>query len=151
MTDIGTETPGVETPRLRIVEGTEEGDVPPKVYTSEGADAPKPRASRRDRGALEASVKQVCDSWLMGTFELQEGQYLTPYRIGRRIKDVEGRSVSTGAVSAVIERWIKWGVAEEPMASDPATGNKIPRHFAGYTQQAAERGIDALRREYRKG
>lgn len=96
-----------------------------------------PTASGRTaKGELESWVKNVCDQWLMNDIDNREP--LTPSRISRVIGSDQGiKDPSSGAVDAVLKRWIKLGFA---------TVEFKPTRFIGYTEDGLKYGLDALKK-----
>lgn len=82
-------------------------------------DDPEPRLPR---GYLELDVDLICQEYEAGEHKLPEGKFLTPYRVGTLLiaeTDGERKRPSTGAISAVFDRWEDEGYAEfrrEPYA-----------------------------------
>lgn len=109
---------------------TDDGDRP-KNKVKSGPD-------RRPRGWLETDVKQVCDKFITGEVALEEGQHLTPHRVSRLVKELEGldEAPSTGAVAAVFDRWKEIGFA---VISDK------PVAFVDYTEDGKSLGLAAMK------
>lgn len=102
--------------------------------------------ARRARGELEAQVKKVTDHYtLNGSLPSGETAPATAWRICNAIKAMFGSMPSTGAVSAVLDRWEAIGFA---------TMSAKPRAFADYTQKGRDLGLgachDAARAERKK-
>lgn len=103
------------------------------------------KAGRRvlgPRGHLQADVKHVIDMVLEGTMEIEEGAKLTPHRVAALVAEyrteqtgVEAEVPSTGAVSAVFQRWADNGIA---LFTD------TPKAFKAYTAAAKKHGVQGL-------
>lgn len=111
--------------------------VPPAATT----DAPVPESSKRDgrgreRGELELAVKAVTDALENGSLTLDDGEFLTPHRIATKIKENETRTVSAGAVAAILNKWFEIGYAKL---------NQKPVAFVGYTEDAFNVGLQGLK------
>ena len=96
----------------------------------------------RQRGELADQVKRACDAWITGELEIKDEQPLTPHRISLAIKEMEGLDdpPSTGAVKAVLDRWVATGFA---------TITQKPIAFEDYTEEGrllGWRGIKEKRR-----
>ena len=103
-----------------------------------GADTNAPTKDRRPRGWLEVDVKKVTDQFVTGEIKVENGQFLTPHRISRLVQSLDSlpEPPSTGAVSAVLNRWVKLGFAQT---------NDKPYAFVDYTQAGREHGLTALK------
>lgn len=115
----------------------------PAVPNSDAAPAAEPRKTksggdRRPRGWLEADVKRVTDSFVTGDLKLKEGEYLTPHRLSRLVKELDSldEAPSTGACAAVLDRWNEIGFAKL---------NETPKAFLDYTDQGRNEGLTAMK------
>lgn len=111
-------------------EATENADQP----ETPAADAPA--KERKQRGDLEAQVKEVTDAYVTGTLVLGEGEFLTPHRIGKEIAGKYGDKPSTGAVQSAVKRWADCGFAQV---------NEKPYAFTDYTEEGRTEGLTALK------
>jgi hypothetical protein len=98
----------------------------------------KSGAERRPRGWLESDVKRVTDAFIQGQIVLDTGQYLTPHRLSKLVKELDNldEAPSTGACAAVLLRWKEIGFAElypQPMS------------FKDYTAEGRTLGLTALK------
>lgn len=98
---------------------------------------------RRPRGFLEADIKRVCDAWVTGEYVVVGEKPLTPYRAALALKEMDqlDEAPSSGAVSAVFDRWVEIGFME---------ASRKPYAFAGYTEAARTKGLAALHKEWRE-
>lgn len=110
-----------------------EAQAPEATASTEAPAADKPK---RGRGALEAEVKKVCDEFAIGGLKLDDGELLTPHRIGKIISDRGGVEVSTGAVAANLDRWKEIGFV---------VLNDKPVAFLDYTDAGRSEGLAALK------
>lgn len=102
-----------------------------------------PEKARRGRGNLEADVKAICDKFVTGEIVLEPGDSLTPHRIAKKIVEVmepDSNVPSTGAVSAVLKRFEKYGFI---------TCQASPYAFSDYTDRGRTEGLRALREEWK--
>lgn len=102
-----------------------------------------PEKTRRGRGNLEADVKAICDKFVTGEIALEANEYLTPHRIAKKIVEVmepDSNAPSTGAVSAVLKRFEKYGFI---------ACHSRPYAFADYTDRGRTDGLRALREEWK--
>ena len=82
-------------------------------------DDPDPRLPR---GYLETDVDLALRDFVAGEYNLPEGKFLTPYRVGTRLIDEtngDRKRPSTGAISAIFDRMSDAGYIEcrrEPYA-----------------------------------
>lgn len=102
------------------------------------ADEPEAKTNRRGRGELEADVKVICDQFVTGAIALGEGEFLTAHKIANRVKELRALEdpPSSGAVTAVLERWAEVGYA---------TLNEKPKAFSDYTDAGRTEGLTALK------
>lgn len=100
----------------------------------------KPKRERAARTDLEPEVKAVTDDFVTGKITLAEGESLTPHRIAKEVQQRRGaeKAPSTGAVSAVLDRWEGIGFA---------TLSPKPKAFGDYTDAGREKGLSALKAE----
>jgi hypothetical protein len=94
------------------------------------------------RGHLQTDVKKVIDMVLEGTMVIEDGAKLTPHRIAQLVADyrtkvtgVDAEVPSTGAVSAVFQRWADNGIA---------LFYESPKAFKAYTAAAKKHGVQGL-------
>lgn len=101
----------------------------------------KPVEERRARGLLEADVLTVTDKFVQGKLNLEDDKPLTPHRIARLIQKQDGldEPPSTGAVSAVLDRWNKYGFANV---------STKPTAFQSYTDAGVNEGLTALKEQH---
>lgn len=94
--------------------------------------------ARRVRGQLEADVKMITDKHVLGTLTLPEGAAMTPHFIALALQKEESLASppSTGAVAAILQRWVRIGYA---------TVTEKPFAFEGYTQAAHAHGLASLK------
>lgn len=94
---------------------------------------------RRSRGLLESDIKRVCDAYVTGQYKVPGDKPLTPYRAGLALQEMDQleRAPSSGAVSAVFDRWVEIGFME--------AGRK-PYCFKDYTEAGRSDGLAALHR-----
>lgn len=94
--------------------------------------------ARRGRGELEADVKTICDQYVTGGLVLPEGDHLTAHKIANNIKALHtlAEPPSSGAVTAVLERWKEIGYADL---------NDKPKAFKDYTDAGRTEGLTALK------
>lgn len=94
--------------------------------------------ARRGRGELEADVKTICDQYVTGGLVLPEGDHLTAHKIANNIKALHTLTEppSSGAVTAVLERWKEIGYADL---------NDKPKAFKDYTDAGRTEGLTALK------
>lgn len=113
---------------------TEPDPTPSPPEPAEPAEA----KARRGRGALEADVKTVCDQYVTGGLVLADGDHLTAHKIANNIKTMHSLSEppSSGAVTAVLERWKEIGYANL---------NDKPKAFTDYTDAGRTEGLTALK------
>lgn len=107
-------------------------------------DAESEKKTKAPRTDLEPDVKAITDAFVTGEVKLEEGQVLTPHRISALVHERrggEGKAPSAGAVSAVLERWEKYGFA--------TLGTK-PAAFVDYTDAGREKGLTAMKAEHRQ-
>lgn len=130
-------------------EVTEDGRTVTEVEADENAEESRPAESeapaedkpkRAPRTDLEPEVKKVTDAFVTGSITLGEGEFLTPHRIGKYVQQNLGseKAPSTGAVSAVLDRWAGIGFA---------TLVEKPKAFGDYTDAGREKGLSALKAE----
>jgi hypothetical protein len=103
------------------------------------------KAGRRvlgPRGHLQTDVKKVIDMVLEGTMQIEDGAKLTPHRVAALVADyrthetgVEAEIPSTGAVSAVFQRWADNGIARF---------HESPKAFKEYTAAAKKHGVQGM-------
>lgn len=92
-------------------------------------------SGRRVKGALEDEVRAVTDLWVA----LAMPQVVcSPAWIAEKI-DAENPP-STGAISAVLDRWVEYGFA---------TMEKKPTRFTGYTEAGIKKGLHTMKAEYK--
>jgi hypothetical protein len=129
------EAPATETDSA----GGDDWEDPPRETAND--DEPEEESTeRRPRGWLETDVKVFTDKFANGEITLEEGQYLTPHRLSRLVKEHEAleKAPSTGAVAAVLKRWVDLGFIEV---------NTKPFSFKGYTDAAKEHGLKAMKQK----
>lgn len=128
--DYSTPDDAPEPDATVAAEATENADQP----ETPAADAPA--KERKQRGDLEAQVKEVTDAFVTGTLVLGEGEFLTPHRIGKEIAGKYGDKPSTGAVQSAVKRWSECGFAQV---------NEKPYAFVDYTEAGRTQGLSALK------
>lgn len=107
----------------------------PAVLARSFAPTPTGRAAR---GELEYDVKQAVDTFII---ENEDG-FCTPAWISTEIGKTKGFAPpSTGAVTAVLERWQIYGFA--------LLGKK-PTRFVMYTEEGVSLGLEALKDRYKR-
>jgi len=132
MTDIMVDTDGL----------TQEEDPSVETSVETTTDDEKPEKDRRPRGWLETDVLSITNKYITGEVTLPDKDgaavLLTPHRIARLVKDMDGldEAPSTGAVAAVLNRWIVVGFAEV---------HEKPFAFKGYTAAGEAEGLSALK------
>lgn len=89
------------------------------------------------RGQLEDQVLEVVTEWLIDASELCTPSFIS-WEIARVHKTKEP---STGAISAVFDRWVKYGYA--------VIGTK-PLRFVGLTDEGQARGVEYLKARYKR-
>lgn len=105
------------------------GIVPPDAVRSFGPT----NTGRAARGELEAWVKAVTDEWVVEQYPFP----CTPTYVAEEIAKTHGiNPPSTGAISAVWDRWVKL---------EFAVTDKKPSRFVGYTDEAIKVGLDAMK------
>lgn len=106
----------------------------PKVATEAGP--------RKERGALEAKVIEIVEAYEAGKFEVASGKTLTPHRIATEIavRTKDEYQPSTGAVSAVLDRWVEYGYA---------LAHPKPFAFKSISARGKKEGLDALKAKHR--
>jgi hypothetical protein len=133
------ETPSV----LSNVPATSDGPVyespAPGVVPAVLARSFAPTASgRAARGELEYDVKRAVDTFIIE----EEDGYCTPVWIAAEIGKYKGIDPpSTGAVTAVLERWANYGFAELA---------KKPTRFVKYTDEGVSLGLEALKDRFKR-
>lgn len=103
--------------------------LPPNVVSEFGPT----ESGRKARGQLEDEVKRVTDMWV-AMAAIGDMQPCTPPWVAERI-DPENPP-STGAISAVFERWALYGFC---------TIEKKPTRFTGYTPDGISKGLHVLK------
>ncbi len=105
------------------------GVVPPTL-SRDFAQTPSGRAAR---GELEAWVRKACDDWLVD----QPPVACTPVYVADDIAREQGiNPPSTGAITAVLDRWVKIGFA---------VVERKPVRFINYTPEGIEQGLEVLK------
>ena len=123
---VATDGPVYESPAPGLV---------PAVLARSFAPTPTGRAAR---GELEYDVKRAVDTFIIE----QEDGYCTPVWIATEIGKFKGYAPpSTGAVTAVLERWVAYGFAEIA---------KKPTRFVRYTDEGVKMGLEALRDRHKR-
>lgn len=101
------------------------------------AEQDAPDAPRLPRGWLETRIEEILKGIAAGGIAVPDGQLLTPHFLAKKLAELDAtKEPSTGAVSAVFDRWVKCGAAV--MAEKPY-------RFDGFTHAATEQGIPALK------
>lgn len=82
----------------------------PEGFDPDDYEDPEPR---RGRGFLATDVNIVCKNFVRGEFTLKEGQFLTPYFVGRILKEQDDldKRPSSGAITKVFHSWEDMGYA----------------------------------------
>jgi hypothetical protein len=123
---ITTDGPVYESPAPGVV---------PAVLARSFAPTPTGRAAR---GELEYDVKRAVDTFIIE----EEDGYCTPVWIATEIGKFKGFAPpSTGAVTAVLERWVTYGFAELA---------KKPTRFVRYTDEGVAIGLEAMRDRFKR-
>ena len=155
MSDVATDPSAVpeEAPLEEVSDPMPDHPVPAEEEAKaaeEEANAEPEKKERRPRGWLEHDVKQITDKFVTGEIVLEgkpakdgeeaksETLYLTPHRVARLVKDLDGleEAPSTGAVAAVFARWEKLGFALFRLK---------PYAFLDYTDEAKDKGLTAMK------
>lgn len=120
--------------------GGDNWEDPPRETANDDEPEEESETERRPRGWLETDVKTFTDKFANGEITLEEGQFLTPHRLSRLVKEHEAldKAPSTGAVAAVLKRWVDLGFIEV---------NPKPFSFKAYTEVAKEKGLKAMKQE----
>ena len=154
----GVGTVAVEVPSAEFSDApvedavTEDGRTVTEVEADENAEASRPaeveaeaapeaeKPKRAPRTDLEPEVKKVTDAFVTGAITLEDGEFLTPHRIAKFVQANLGteKAPSTGACSAVLDRWEGIGFA---------TLVAKPKAFGDYTDAGREKGLSALKAE----
>lgn len=140
---VGPAAGSPEGAELPVVEDPQPESTAARVAAEEEAAAdaePPAKKDRRPRGWLEQDVKQITDKFITGEVKLEEGQYLTPHRVARMVKELDGldEAPSSGACAAVFHRWVDLGFA---------VMNDKPFSFKDYTQEGRDQGLTALKEQ----
>lgn len=122
------------------VESLGQGDSAVATETPATPAAPAPASvpeERRSRGWLEALVEKLLKNIKSGALVVDDA-LLTPHFVSKKLTEVEGlpKAPSTGAVSAVFDRWVKIAAA---------TMQEHPYAFIDFTDDAKVNGIAALK------
>jgi len=123
-------------------ENTDHGDTPVAVSgRGDGTGKPVKLKARRKRFDLDKDVKRIIDGIVTGLLAVSDGAPLTPHRIALAIKALDNLEVapSTGAVTAVLRRWVKFGYVEM---------SELPFAFKCYTPEASTKGLTQLMTEH---
>lgn len=104
--------------------------LPPTVVVTRNESA----SGHRVKGALEDEVKQVTDLWVA----LKPKDPCTPAWVAEKIN--AENPPSTGAISAVFDRWAEYGFAST---------EKKPTRFTGYTEAGVKKGLYVLKAEFK--
>jgi hypothetical protein len=116
------------------LESVAPGRVPPVERHSYGPT----ESGRAARGELEGQVNNICIIWVVEAEQFP----CTPQYVSEEIARLKGiKSPSTGAISAVFDRWEKIGYAE--------IGRK-PIRFLAFTDQAIEHGLEWVKTKAKK-
>ena len=110
------------------------GILPPVYVRSFGATD----TGRAARGELETWVRRATDFWVVES-KLDETFRVvcSPPWISKQIAEAEGiKEPSTGAVTSVLERWLRLGFAKL---------ERKPLRFTGYTEEGIKVGLEALK------
>lgn len=91
----------------------------------------------RQSGQLEDEVRRVTDGWV-AVSNLGEVSHCTPTKIAAQINS--DNPPSTGAVAAVLDRWVSYGFC---------TMAKKPTRFLGYTEEGIKKGLHVMKSEYK--
>jgi hypothetical protein len=94
-------------------------------------------SGRRPKGELEDRVKKVTDAWTGMASLGGKMRDCTPAWIAEQID--EENPPSTGAITAVFDRWVAYGFA---------TVEKKPTRFTGYTPEGVKKGLYTMKAEY---
>lgn len=121
-------------PTARVVESAAPAVVPSTVEKQFAPTA----SGRTARGQLELWVKRVTDDWALSMPE-----NCTPQYIARtiRVNEKLDKEPSTGAIDAVLRRWVAIGFA--------ITGSK-PIRFVRYTPDGITHGLEILKDRARR-
>jgi len=149
----GIAAPVVADPPVEAVEAVEEQqdeidgweDPEPAHASTESPEEPPTEEEqldddeRRPRGWLESDIEKLIKAIQSGEVTIDPvGAPLTPHLLSKTLTNVEGlaKAPSTGAVSAVLDRWVNVGAAET---------SSRPYAFVDFTPQAKEHGIAGLK------
>lgn len=111
------------------LESVAPGIVPPTNRATYGPT----QSGRAARGELEHWVEDTCSTWVVE----QEQQSCTPVYISEEIAKKQGiRTPSTGAITAVLERWVLIGFAKI---------ERKPIRFVGFTEDAIKYGLEEMK------
>lgn len=94
-------------------------------------------SGQRQRGQLEDEVKRVTDIWV-AMASLGSIDPCTPAWVSEMI-DAENPP-STGAITAVFDRWTEMGFA---------TSERKPTRFTGYTPEGVQKGLHVMKVDYK--
>jgi hypothetical protein len=122
--------------------GNTEGQVTVNNDPVQSAAAPATPGTRAPASDLEGDLRKVLDDYVEGKFVLPEGSLPTPHTLAAEIakRRADGKSVSSGAVSAALARWQEIGFA--------TLGTK-PTQFIDYTDAARAQGLNAMKQAHR--
>lgn len=95
-------------------------------------------SGRAPRSPLEQDLMKVINDYVTGVIVLADGTHLTPHVIAKRIEAdrSDGTKVSSGAVSAALQRWVEIGYI---------TLSEKPTAFDDYTDAGRTQGLTALK------
>lgn len=103
-----------------------------KMDSFDPEDLPNPR---RSPGLLSLDIDLICRDYVKGEISLPEGKYMTPYYLGKILKETDGleQQPSTGAVAAILKRWEEQGYA---------VCRRNPHAFVSYTDLGHQLGFE---------
>lgn len=131
-------TPILSSGNAALEPGTLESVAPGIAPPVKRAEYGPTASGRAARGQLEAQVNSTCTTWVVDEIKYA----CTPKYISEEIAKSEGiKPPSTGAITAVLERWTKIGYA---------TMEKKPTRFTGFTEKAVQLGLEELKRRSKR-
>lgn len=137
-----TETTEAEAPETNAdpVEVDAAAAAPAEAPAAEASAATVP--DRAPASDLEGDLRLVLNDFVSGQLVLADGQKPTPHTLARAIaaKRGDGKVVSSGAVSAALNRWAEVGFI---------TLDAKPMAFGDFTDAGRAKGLSALKAEHR--
>lgn len=140
--EVGSEGPTGDEPVAEPTEDAAEAPAEDEAPTAEPTEAKATRAPRTD---LEPDVKAITDAFV--TEEITVEGDLTPHKVAKLVGERraaaggDGKAPSSGAVSAVFERWEKYNFA---------VIQAKPYAFLDYTDEGRTHGLSAMKAKHRE-